>query len=55
MNKTIYVKDSELWNALKERAKIQGISMSTLIERALRNYLKNCERRELISQIMGEP
>lgn len=39
-NKTIYVRDLQLWNDLKLRAKAEDVSMARLIERALRIMLR---------------
>lgn len=38
-NHTIYVSDDSLWRMAKRYAKRNGISMSTLIMRALREYI----------------
>jgi len=39
-NKTIYVRDLQLWNDLKLRAQAEDVSMAHLIERALRIMLR---------------
>ena len=43
-NKTIYARDFLLWVAVKERAYLEHMSMSALVEKALRYYLKHVEK-----------
>lgn len=40
MNKTIYVSDRAIWEAAKAKAQAQGESMSVLISRLLRDYVR---------------
>lgn len=39
-NKTIYARDEKLWAEVEARATAEGISMSALIERALKLLLR---------------
>ena len=40
MKKTIYIRDKSLWATVKHLARAKGISVSTLICLALREYVR---------------
>ena len=54
MNKTIYVTDLKVWGRLKATADRTNESMSTIIERALREYFNNdaAQKLEQIREIL---
>jgi hypothetical protein len=58
MNKTIYTKNSRLWESAVSYAEREGISVSELIERALWQFLEGPDmaqrRLEEIRRILAE-
>jgi hypothetical protein len=44
-NKTIYIKDEKMWLKAKELAAADGMSISALIDKLLREYLKEGQQR----------
>jgi predicted transcriptional regulator len=57
VNKTIYVKDDDLWERVVVIAKRREISVSTLIENALSSYLEPSaadKKLQRIAQILAE-
>lgn len=51
MNKTIYVRDQELWGKAEIAAFERGISVSELITRALRAHLLPATAQDTLDQI----
>jgi hypothetical protein len=52
-NKTIYVKDEQLWSAFKQYADNQHTSMSDLLERMIRDTMQS-RRQRIMRQIRCE-
>lgn len=42
-NKTVYMSDAKLWAAFIERAWIERKSVSSLLEKAMAEYLERCQ------------
>lgn len=45
MTKTIYVKNEQLWDRARDKAETEGVSLSSVIERSLQQYVMGRDDR----------